>query len=143
MKKIINNPADVLEDMVSGLAKLVPGKLERVPDSYVLKQSALNNQVSLISGGGSGHEPAHAGFVGDGMLQAAVCGQVFTSPTTDEVLTAIKSVDQGRGVLLIIKNYAGDIMNFEMAMEMAEMEGIDVRKVIIDDDIALEDQKSE
>lgn len=142
MKKIINRPENVLEEMVSGIVRSSEDKLERLKDSYVIKQRYLNDQVSLVSGGGSGHEPSHAGFVGDGMLQAAVCGQVFTSPTTDEILKAIKAVDTGKGVLLIIKNYAGDVMNFEMAMEMAEMEDIDVRKVIIDDDIALEDDPS-
>lgn len=142
MKKIINRPENVLEEMVSGIVRSSEDKLERLKDSYVIKQRHLNDQVSLVSGGGSGHEPSHAGFVGDGMLQAAVCGQVFTSPTTDEILKAIKAVDTGKGVLLIIKNYAGDVMNFEMAMEMAEMEDIDVRKVIIDDDIALEDDPS-
>lgn len=143
MKKIINQPENVLEEMVSGIIRANEEKLERLEDSYVIKQRNLNDQVSLVSGGGSGHEPSHAGFVGDGMLQAAVCGQVFTSPTTDEVLKAIQAVDTGKGVLLIIKNYSGDVMNFEMAMEMAEMEDIEVRKVIIDDDIALEEDESE
>src|SRR5690606_32245909 len=96
-------------------------------------------KVGLVSGGGSGHEPSHAGFVGKGMLSAAVCGEVFTSPTPDQVFEAIKKADQGAGVLLIIKNYTGDVMNFEMAMEMAEMEDIKVEKVIVNDDIAVED----
>lgn len=140
MKKIINQAGDVLEQMVSGIVKSQPGSLELVEGTSVIRQKKLNDQVSLVSGGGSGHEPSHAGFVGDGMLQAAVCGQVFTSPSSNDVLEAIKAVDTGKGVLLIIKNYAGDVMNFEMAMEMAEMEGIQVGKVIVDDDIALEDQ---
>ncbi|MCP6565066.1 dihydroxyacetone kinase subunit DhaK, partial [Klebsiella pneumoniae] len=97
--------------------------------------------VALVSGGGSGHEPAHAGYVAQGMLDAAVCGEIFTSPTPDKILEAIKAVDNGDGVLLIIKNYAGDVMNFEMAQEMAEMEGIKVGKVIVRDDIAVEDKE--
>lgn len=143
MKKIINKPEDVLEQMVQGIVKSQPNRLELVEDTPVVKQKNLNNQVSLVSGGGSGHEPSHAGFVGDGMLQAAVCGQVFTSPSTNDVFEAIKAVDTGAGVLLIIKNYAGDIMNFEMAMELAQMEDIKVAKVIVDDDIALEDEELE
>lgn len=95
-------------------------------------------KVALVSGGGSGHEPAHAGYVGYGMLDAAVLGAVFTSPTPDQVYEAIKAVDGGEGVLLIIKNYTGDIMNFEMAKEMAEMEGIKVESVVVNDDVAVE-----
>lgn len=143
MKKIINQPGDVLDQMVKGIVKSQPGSLEVVEGTSVIKQKNLNDQVSLISGGGSGHEPSHAGFVGDGMLQAAVCGQVFTSPSSNDVFEAIKAVDKGQGVLLIIKNYSGDVMNFEMAMEMAEMEDIKVNKVIVDDDIALEDEELE
>ena len=89
--------------------------------------------------GGSGHEPAHAGFVAEGMLDAAVCGEIFTSPTPDKILDAIKAVDNGDGVLLVIKNYAGDVMNFEMAQEMAQMEDIKVESVIVRDDIAISD----
>ena len=93
----------------------------------------------MVSGGGSGHEPAHAGYVANGMLDAAVCGEVFTSPTPDKILDAIKAVDTGDGVLLIVKNYAGDVMNFEMAQEMAQMEDIKVERVIVNDDIAVSD----
>ena len=93
----------------------------------------------MVSGGGSGHEPAHAGYVDNGMLDAAVCGEVFTSPTPDKILDAIKEVDTGDGVLLIVKNYAGDVMNFEMAQEMAQMEDIKVERVIVNDDIAVSD----
>lgn len=92
----------------------------------------------MVSGGGSGHEPAHAGFVGAGMLSAAVLGDVFTSPTPDQIHIAIKEADQGKGVLLIIKNYTGDVLNFDMAKEMAAMEGIEVESVVVDDDIAVE-----
>jgi len=96
------------------------------------------DKVALVSGGGSGHEPSHAGFLGEGMLDGAVAGEVFTSPTPDQVFEAIKAVDQGEGVLLVIKNYTGDIMNFEMAGEMAEAEGIDVKQVVVNDDVAVE-----
>ncbi|UUX33432.1 dihydroxyacetone kinase subunit DhaK [Fundicoccus culcitae] len=139
MKKIINQPENVVDEMINGIVRSNSQLLERVPNTNVIKQINIPNQVALVSGGGSGHEPAHAGFVGDGMLQAAVCGEVFTSPTSDQVYEAIKAVDQGQGVLLIIKNYSGDIMNFEMAQELAEMDDIKVGKVIVDDDIAVED----
>ncbi|MDB4894361.1 MAG: dhaK, partial [Firmicutes bacterium] len=95
-------------------------------------------KVGLVSGGGSGHEPSHGGFVGHGMLDAAVAGAVFTSPTPDQVLAGVKAADGGAGVLLIIKNYTGDVMNFEMAAELAQAEGIDVASVVVDDDVAVE-----
>ena len=104
----------------------------------IVRNEQSSGQVGLISGGGSGHEPAHAGFVGDGMLSAAIAGAVFTSPTPDQILEAIKEADQGAGVFMIVKNYSGDIMNFEMAQELAEMEGIEVASVVVDDDIAVE-----
>lgn len=138
MKKIINRPQDVVTEMVAGFVRAHGEKIEQVPETFVIKQKELPNQVALISGGGSGHEPTHAGFVGNGMLQAAVCGQVFTSPTPDQILEGIKAVDQGNGVLMIVKNYSGDIMNFDMAKDLAEMEGISVGAVIVDDDIAVE-----
>ena len=103
------------------------------------KNSKDKGKVALVSGGGSGHEPAHGGYVGYGMLDAAVCGAVFTSPTPDQVYEAIKTVDNGSGTLLIIKNYTGDVMNFDMAKEMAEMDGIKVDYVIVNDDVAVED----
>lgn len=138
MKKIINNPSHIVEEMIEGMLLTHGDILERVEGSNVLKRKHLKKgKVALVSGGGSGHEPAHAGFVGEGMLDAAVCGEVFTSPTPDQILEAIKAVDTGAGVLLIIKNYSGDVMNFEMAQELAEMEGIEVESVIIDDDIAV------
>ena len=104
----------------------------------IARNEQAAGQVGLISGGGSGHEPAHAGFVGDGMLSAAIAGAVFTSPTPDQILEAIKEADQGAGVFMVVKNYSGDIMNFEMAQELAEMEGIEVASVVVDDDIAVE-----
>jgi len=104
----------------------------------LVRANLPGDKVALVSGGGSGHEPSHAGFLGEGMLDGAVAGEVFTSPTPDQVFEAIKAVDQGEGVLLVIKNYTGDIMNFEMAGEMAEAEGIDVKQVVVNDDVAVE-----
>ncbi|MFR2716320.1 MAG: dihydroxyacetone kinase subunit DhaK [Anaerococcus obesiensis] len=103
------------------------------------KDLPIKGKVGLISGGGSGHEPAHAGYVGDGMLDCAICGEIFTSPTPDQVLEAIKLADSGEGVFMVIKNYTGDVMNFEMAKDMAEMEGIKVDYIIVNDDVAVED----
>ncbi|EOL42452.1 dihydroxyacetone kinase, DhaK subunit [Enterococcus phoeniculicola] len=139
MKKIINDPKDVLAEMTSGLVGAYPEKLEQIPDTFVIKRKVNAQQVALVSGGGSGHEPAHAGFVGDGMLSAAVCGQVFTSPTPDQIFAAIQATNEGKGVLLIVKNYSGDVMNFEMAQDMADLEDISVGFVLVDDDIAVED----
>ena len=127
MKKFINDVEQVENEMVEGLVKAYPKYLRKLDDSHVLvRKEAKKNKVALVSGGGSGHEPAHAGFVGYGMLDAAVPGAVFTSPTPDAVYDAIKEVATDEGVLLIIKNYTGDVMNFEMAGEMAEGEGIKV-----------------
>ncbi|GFH39976.1 dihydroxyacetone kinase subunit DhaK [Pseudolactococcus insecticola] len=138
MKKIINQPADVVDQMLSGLTRAYPSFVRRLADTDVLVRTVSTSQVQLISGGGSGHEPSHAGFVGDGMLSAAVCGQVFTSPTPDQIYEAAKAVDTGAGVFFIIKNYSGDVMNFDMAKDMAELDGIAVDFVIVDDDIAVE-----
>lgn len=138
MKKIINAPENVVDEMLKGLGTSYPQYVRRIPGTDVMVRSAKKtNKVALISGGGSGHEPAHAGYVGEGMLDAAVCGAVFTSPTPDQVYEAIKAVGNEAGVLLIIKNYTGDVMNFEMAMEMAEADGVKVGKVVIDDDVAV------
>lgn len=139
MKKIINEPGNVVEEMLKGIVRSYPELVHRVADSRVIAKNSKEAQVALVSGGGSGHEPSHAGFVGDGMLSAAVLGDVFTSPTPDQIQTAIKEVDQGKGVLLIVKNYTGDILNFEMAKDMSEMEDIPVEIVVVDDDIAVED----
>ncbi|OQO70377.1 dihydroxyacetone kinase subunit DhaK [Enterococcus villorum] len=138
MKKIMNEASNIVEEMLSGLVKSYPDMVHRVADSRVVAKNEKVEQVGLVSGGGSGHEPAHAGFVGNGMLSAAVLGDVFTSPTPDQVQTAIKEADQGKGVLLIVKNYTGDVLNFDMAKEMATMEEIEVESVIVDDDIAVE-----
>lgn len=140
MKKIINQPEEILNQMLEGLTYAYSDLVERVNETDVIvKKDKEAGKVGLVSGGGSGHEPSHAGFVGRGMLSAAVCGEVFTSPTPDQVLEGIKAADTGSGVLLIIKNYSGDVMNFEMAKDMAEMEGIEVETIIVDDDIAVED----
>lgn len=139
MKKIINEPTQVVDEMLQGLSFMHDDLVERLDGFDVIVRKAEKiGKVGLISGGGSGHEPSHAGFVGDGMLSAAICGAVFTSPTPDQILEAIKAADEGAGVFMVIKNYSGDIMNFEIAQELAEMEGIDVASVVVDDDIAVE-----
>lgn len=140
MKKILNRPEDVVEEMVSGLVDAHDDVVYRVGDTRVVaRKYEGKGKVGLISGGGSGHEPSHAGFVGKGMLSAAVCGDVFTSPTPDQVYEAVKAADKGAGVFMVIKNYTGDVMNFEMAKEMAEsMDNIKVETVITNDDIAVE-----
>jgi phosphoenolpyruvate---glycerone phosphotransferase subunit DhaK len=140
MKKLINHPESVVSEMVAGFVAAYPNKVKQVPGTNVVVRSdaPVQGKVGIISGGGSGHEPAHGGYVGKGMLDGAVAGEVFTSPTPDQVFEAIKAVDGGKGVLLVIKNYTGDVMNFEMAAELAEAEGIKVEKVIVDDDAAVE-----
>ncbi|HFU9802233.1 TPA: dihydroxyacetone kinase subunit DhaK [Streptococcus agalactiae] len=140
MKKILNQPTDVVTEMLDGLAYVHNDLVHRIEGfDIIARNEEKSGKVALISGGGSGHEPSHAGFVGEGMLSAAVCGAVFTSPTPDQLLEAIKEADEGAGVFMVIKNYSGDIMNFEMAQDMAEMEGIEVASVVVDDDIAVED----
>lgn len=139
MKKLIKEKTSFLTDMLEGLSK-VNAQIEVIADTVVVRKEKKKQGVAIVSGGGSGHEPAHAGYVADGMLDAAVCGEVFTSPTPDKILSAIKAVDNGDGVLLVVKNYAGDVMNFEMAQEMAEMEDIQVATVIVKDDIAVSDE---
>jgi triose/dihydroxyacetone kinase / FAD-AMP lyase (cyclizing) len=140
MKKLINRPEDVVEEMLNGLAVLQPGCV-RLPGHKALiradAEQARAGQVAVLSGGGSGHEPAHAGYIGAGMLSAAVAGEVFTSPSSDTVFAAIKAVGGKPGVLLVVKNYTGDRLNFGLAAEMARAEGIPVEMVIVDDDVAL------
>ena len=139
MKKIINQPDQVVEEMLQGIVAAHSNYVKRLPGFNVLvRADGPQPKVALVSGGGSGHEPSHGGFVGRGMLDGAVAGAVFTSPTPDQVFEAIKAVDGGKGVLLVIKNYTGDVMNFEMAAEMAEAEGIQVEKVVVNDDVAVE-----
>ena len=140
MKKLINRPADVVEEMLQGLSVVHPGSVRLLGHKVMLRADAPESrdaQVAVISGGGSGHEPAHAGYVGHGMLSAAVAGEVFTSPSSDSVYAAIKAVAGKPGVLLVVKNYTGDRLNFGLAAEMARAEGIPVEMVIVDDDVAL------
>lgn len=140
MKKILNNPDHTVDEMLDGLVYAYDSIIERVPETTVIHRThEKNGKVGLVSGGGSGHEPSHAGFVGQGMLSSAVAGQVFTSPTPDQVLEGIKAADEGAGVFLVIKNYTGDVMNFDMAKDLAELEDIEVESVVVDDDIAVED----
>ncbi|MEE3928137.1 dihydroxyacetone kinase subunit DhaK [Mycoplasmopsis ciconiae] len=138
MKKVLNKIENVVPEMLEGVA-LANKNVYKLDGFNVIARKEKSDKVALVSGGGAGHEPAHAGYVGEGMLDAAVAGEVFTSPTPDQVLAAIKAVDNKKGVLLVIKNYTGDVMNFEMAADMAKMEGIDVESVVVDDDIAVKD----
>ncbi|XCP84891.1 dihydroxyacetone kinase subunit DhaK [Roseburia hominis] len=139
MKKIINAVDQVENQMIAGMVKAYPQYLKKLDcGNVVVRADKKEGKVALISGGGSGHEPAHGGYVGEGMLDAAVAGAVFTSPTPDQVYEGIKAIATDKGVLLVIKNYTGDVMNFEMAREMAEMEGIKVDQVIVNDDVAVD-----
>ena len=139
MKKIINEASQVEEQMVEGLVKAYPDYVKRIPGTTVVVRSdKKTGKVALISGGGSGHEPAHAGYVGKGMLDAAVAGAVFTSPTPDQVFEGIKEIATDQGVLMVVKNYTGDVMNFEMAADMARDEGIKVDEVVVNDDVAVD-----
>jgi dihydroxyacetone kinase len=139
MKKLINTPETLVPEMCEGIVKANPC-LEFLPKYKVVKRKELNpDKVTLISGGGSGHEPAHAGFVGYGMLDAAVCGDVFASPSSVQVYNAIKSVKSKKGTLLIVKNYSGDCMNFDTAKEDAKDDGLDVDSVYVNDDVAVKD----
>jgi dihydroxyacetone kinase-like protein len=141
MKKLINKPEDVVTEELQGIAA-AHGDLVRVqfgPNVIVRADAPVQGKVGLVSGGGSGHEPMHGGFVGQGMLDAACPGEVFTSPTPDQMLDATKAVDGGAGVLHIVKNYTGDVMNFEMAADLGRGEGIEVEAVVIDDDVAVQD----
>ena len=141
MKKLINDPEDVVKEELQGIELAHPDlvKVFYDPDYIVRADAPIKRKVALVSGGGSGHEPMHGGFVGKGMLDAACPGAVFTSPTPDQMLEATKAVDGGAGVLHIVKNYTGDVMNFEMAADMAREEGIEVESVLVDDDVAVED----
>lgn len=140
MKKIINTPETLVMEMCEGMVLAHPNELAFKKRHKLLMRKNLNkNKVTLISGGGSGHEPAHAGYVGEGMLDVAVCGDVFASPSTIQVYNGILESESDKGTLLIIKNYSGDIMNFEAAAEMAEDDDIEVEKVYVNDDIAVKD----
>lgn len=141
MKKLINDPRSVVDESVQGFglahANLVDVNAD--PTYITRKDAPVSGKVALVSGGGSGHEPLHAGFVGRGMLDAAVPGAVFTSPTPDQILPATLAVNSGAGVVHIVKNYTGDVLNFETAAELAEAEGVSVRTVLVNDDVAVED----
>jgi len=140
MKKLINDPADVLAEALTGIQAAHPEVRVDFENRVVLRgEPTRAGKVALVSGGGSGHEPMHGGFVGRGMLDAAAAGEVFTSPTPDQVLAATKAVDSGAGVLHIVKNYTGDVLNFEMAAELAAADGVRVESVVVADDVAVED----
>lgn len=141
MKKLINNPDNVVRESLEGMALAYPDliKVDFDPHFIYRADAPIPGKVALVSGGGSGHEPMHSGFVGMGMLDAACPGEIFTSPTPDQMLEAIKRVNSGAGVLNIVKNYSGDVMNFEMAAELAYSEGIPVFNSLIDDDVAVKD----
>ena len=141
MKKLINDPQNVPAEFLAGLALAHADILKVCLDPvYVVRADApVPGKTGIVSGGGSGHEPMHVGFVGKGMLDAACPGQVFTSPTPDQIEAATRAVNGGAGVLHIVKNYTGDIMNFEMAAELCQAQGVEVRAVVINDDVAVED----
>jgi dihydroxyacetone kinase-like protein len=141
VKKLINKPEDVVREELQGIEQAHPD-LVRVsydPNYIVRTDAPVQGKVALVSGGGSGHEPMHGGFVGVGMLDAACPGEVFTSPTPDQMEAATKAVNGGAGVVHIVKNYTGDVMNFEMAAELCRSEGVDVESVLVDDDVAVQD----
>ncbi|MEE6272746.1 dihydroxyacetone kinase subunit DhaK [Georgenia wangjunii] len=141
MKKLINAPEDVVAEAVAGFVAAHPGVLALQEDPLVVTRAggAVPGKVGLVSGGGSGHEPLHTGYVGHGMLDAAVPGHVFTSPPPEPFLAAVRTAAGGSGVLLVVKNYTGDVLNAEIAAELADAEGIDVRTVLVADDVAVED----
>jgi dihydroxyacetone kinase-like protein len=141
MRKIINEPDQVVKESLAGLAASVPDILRYdVANQILVRADApVKGKVALISGGGSGHEPLHGGFVGKGMLDAACPGEVFTSPVPDQMLAATKAVNGGAGVIHIVKNYTGDVLNFKMAADEASEEGIKVEAIVIDDDVAVQD----
>ncbi|HET7105986.1 MAG TPA: dihydroxyacetone kinase subunit DhaL [Candidatus Acidoferrum sp.] len=143
MKKFINRPENAVEEMLEGLVVLSPGLARLAGHKVLIRADAervRDKQVAIISGGGSGHEPAHAGYVGEGMLSAGVAGEVFTSPDTDSIHAAIRAVAGKAGALLVVKNYTGDRLNFGLAAEMARSEGIPVEMIIVDDDVALDNK---
>lgn len=142
MKKLINDPDNVISDALQGIAAAHPDRIKVDHENRIIyrKDGPREGKVGLVSGGGSGHEPLHGGFVGVGMLDAACAGEMFTSPVPDQMMAATKAVDGGAGVLHIVKNYTGDVLNFEMAAELAEAEaGTEVRSVVTDDDVAVQD----
>jgi len=141
MKKLINEPEDIVDEMLDGMVAAYPDELRRLDDAEVLvrEDAPVDGKVGVVSGGGSGHEPTHAGYLGEGMLDGAAADEVFTSPTADQLESMIQACDSGEGVLCVEKNYEGDVMNFETAAEMAEMEDVEVSQVVVNDDVAVED----
>ncbi len=140
MKKLLNKVDDIVVESLAGLAAAHPGLVKLHPSvKAVLRADAPGKKVAVVSGGGSGHEPLHGGYVGYGMLDAACPGEVFTSPTPDQMYEAAKAADGGKGVLFIVKNYTGDVMNFQMAADLLAADGIPVAQVIVDDDVAVQD----
>ncbi|MBU5333216.1 MAG: dihydroxyacetone kinase subunit DhaK [Anaerocolumna aminovalerica] len=138
MKKIINKPTDVVSELLRGMEKAYPS-LKYIEKLEVITRREKSDKVAVISGGGAGHEPAHAGYVGKGMLDAAISGNVFSSPSPDRIIEGINQTNSGKGVLMIIKNYSGDIMNFGLSKDMAEMDDIEVETVVVKDDVAVPD----
>ena len=141
MKKLINVPERVVEEMLRGMGLAHPELVRIIPEYNVVVRAdaPIEGKVALVSGGGSGHEPTHGGYVGQGMLDAACAGAVFTSPTPEQMLEATKAVNGGAGVFYVVKNYTGDVLNFEMAGELAEAEGVETDYVVTNDDVAVED----
>ncbi|WP_224336111.1 dihydroxyacetone kinase subunit DhaK [Haloprofundus halobius] len=141
MKKLINDPENYVDEMLDGMVAAHPDRLRRLDGTNVLVRAdaPIDGKVGVVSGGGSGHEPTHAGYIGDGMLDGAAAGEVFTSPTADQLEEMVRACDAGEGVLCVVKNYEGDVMNFETAGEMAEIEDVEVAEVVVDDDVAVED----
>jgi dihydroxyacetone kinase-like protein len=137
VKKLINDPADVVREALVGIAAAHPElRVDHATKTIIRGDAPRPGKVGLVSGGGSGHEPMHGGFVGMGMLDAACCGEVFTSPVPDQIVAATRAVDGGAGVLHVVKNYTGDVMNFEMAGDLARAEGLEVQAVVVADDVA-------
>ena len=141
MKKLINDPADVVREALQGMEAAHSDLIRVTYDPYTIVRAdaPVQGKVALVSGGGSGHEPMHGGFVGMGMLDAAGPGEVFTSPTPDQMEAATKAVDGGAGVIHVVKNYTGDVMNFEMAAELCRSDGTEVEAIVVDDDVAVQD----
>lgn len=139
MKKLINGVDDVVREQLQGVAAAHPEMQVNLDPHFVHRKDIPSGKVAIVSGGGSGHEPMHGGFIGHGMLDGACPGEVFTSPTPDQMYECAKAVDRGAGVLFIVKNYTGDVMNFETAAELCHAEGIKVQNILIDDDVAVKD----
>ena len=141
MKKLINEPGDVVDEMLDGMVAAHPNYVRRLDGLEVLVRAdaPVDGKVGIVSGGGSGHEPTHAGYLGEGLLDGAAAGEMFTSPTADQLGEMIGACDGGEGVLCVVKNYEGDVMNFDTGAEMAAMEDVEVEQVVVDDDVAVED----